>query len=206
MWFIRNICLKIFTDNLCLQYFLSSANCELWLVKSNKYKHFHKDFESINTDRYRFVKLTKMPFVFEQEFMQYREKRGKMLLSRRNQLLLEFSFWNEPVPRDGPNIYELRSYQLRVWNVTIYTITITIYFSSIALHSNIWPISLFIVLCQHTLEQCNVRCVHILLASIIGLHFKMNTCRVGHRLLVITAKYTTCNSVQEFSYVTICAL
>lgn len=41
-------------------------------------------------------------------------ERGKMLLSRRNQLLLEFSFWNEPVPRDGPNIYELRSYQLRV--------------------------------------------------------------------------------------------
>lgn len=37
-----------------------------------------------------------------------------MLLSRRNQLLLEFSFWNEPVPREGPNIYELRSYQLRV--------------------------------------------------------------------------------------------
>lgn len=39
-----------------------------------------------------------------------------MLMSRRNQLLLEFSFWNEPVPRDGPNIYELRSYQLRVRN------------------------------------------------------------------------------------------
>lgn len=37
-----------------------------------------------------------------------------MLMSRRNQLLLEFSFWNEPVPREGPNIYELRSYQLRV--------------------------------------------------------------------------------------------
>lgn len=35
-------------------------------------------------------------------------------MSRRNQLLLEFSFWNEPVPREGPNIYELRSYQLRV--------------------------------------------------------------------------------------------
>ncbi|TTC00274.1 T-complex protein 1 subunit zeta [Bagarius yarrelli] len=49
----------------------------------------------------------------KQEFIEYREKRGKMLLSRRNQLLLEFSFWNEPVPRDGPNIYELRSYQLR---------------------------------------------------------------------------------------------
>ncbi|KAI4884324.1 hypothetical protein NFI96_026206 [Prochilodus magdalenae] len=47
------------------------------------------------------------------EFMEYRKERGKMLLSRRNQLLLEFSFWNEPVPRQGPNIYELRSYQLR---------------------------------------------------------------------------------------------
>ncbi|CAB1315770.1 unnamed protein product, partial [Coregonus sp. 'balchen'] len=47
------------------------------------------------------------------EFMEYRNERGKMLLSRRNQLLLEFSFWNEPTPRPGPNIYELRSYQLR---------------------------------------------------------------------------------------------
>ena len=52
-------------------------------------------------------------FLF-QEFVEYRKERGKMLLSRRNQLLLEFSFWNEPVPREGPNIYELRSYQLRV--------------------------------------------------------------------------------------------
>ncbi|XP_034746048.1 protein NipSnap homolog 2-like isoform X2 [Etheostoma cragini] len=48
-----------------------------------------------------------------QEFTDFRKERGKMLLSRRNQLLLEFSFWNEPVPRPGPNIYELRSYQLR---------------------------------------------------------------------------------------------
>ncbi|KAL6467723.1 hypothetical protein MHYP_G00234000 [Metynnis hypsauchen] len=47
------------------------------------------------------------------EFMEYRKERGKMLLSRRNQLLLEFSFWNEPLPRQGPNVYELRSYQLR---------------------------------------------------------------------------------------------
>ncbi|KAI4897018.1 hypothetical protein NFI96_017527, partial [Prochilodus magdalenae] len=44
-----------------------------------------------------------------------KDKSMKMLLlHRRNQLLLEFSFWNEPVPRQGPNIYELRSYQLRV--------------------------------------------------------------------------------------------
>lgn len=43
-----------------------------------------------------------------------------MLLSRKNQLLLEFSFWNEPVPRAGPNIYELRSYQLRVSLIVFY--------------------------------------------------------------------------------------
>ncbi|TNN66401.1 Protein NipSnap 2 [Liparis tanakae] len=49
-----------------------------------------------------------------EKFTEYRKERGKMLLSRRNQLLLEFSFWNEPVPRPGPNIYELRSYQLRL--------------------------------------------------------------------------------------------
>uniref|UniRef100_A0A8C4JM47 Nipsnap homolog 2 n=1 Tax=Dromaius novaehollandiae TaxID=8790 RepID=A0A8C4JM47_DRONO len=47
------------------------------------------------------------------EFTEFRKARGNMLLSRKNQLLLEFSFWNEPVPREGPNIYELRSYQLR---------------------------------------------------------------------------------------------
>jgi hypothetical protein len=41
------------------------------------------------------------------------KERSQMLLSRRNQLLLEFSFWNEPQPRVGPNIYELRTYKLK---------------------------------------------------------------------------------------------
>ncbi|XP_024908611.1 protein NipSnap homolog 1 [Cynoglossus semilaevis] len=36
-----------------------------------------------------------------------------MLISRPNQLLLEFSFWNEPLPRPGPNIYEMRTYNLK---------------------------------------------------------------------------------------------
>ncbi|XP_058020493.1 protein NipSnap homolog 2 isoform X1 [Ahaetulla prasina] len=49
----------------------------------------------------------------DKEFTEFRKARGNMLLSRKNQLLLEFSFWNEPVSRPGPNIYELRSYQLR---------------------------------------------------------------------------------------------
>ncbi|TEA38765.1 hypothetical protein DBR06_SOUSAS610126, partial [Sousa chinensis] len=55
-----------------------------------------------------------------QEFAEFRKARSNMLLSRKNQLLLEFSFWNEPVPRSGPNIYELRSYQLRVNEATEY--------------------------------------------------------------------------------------
>ncbi|KAG9339609.1 hypothetical protein JZ751_023500 [Albula glossodonta] len=43
----------------------------------------------------------------------FRKERSKMLISRQNQLLLEFSFWNEPVPRSGPNIYEMRTYRLK---------------------------------------------------------------------------------------------
>lgn len=49
-----------------------------------------------------------------QEYLEFRKERSRMLLSRRNQLLLEFSFWNEPLPRQGPNIYELRTYKLKV--------------------------------------------------------------------------------------------
>ncbi|XP_036056891.1 protein NipSnap homolog 1 isoform X2 [Onychomys torridus] len=47
------------------------------------------------------------------EYLEFRKERSKMLLSRRNQLLLEFSFWNEPQPRAGPHIYELRTYKLK---------------------------------------------------------------------------------------------
>ncbi|XP_028851140.1 protein NipSnap homolog 1 [Denticeps clupeoides] len=47
------------------------------------------------------------------EYKEFRKERSKMLTARRNQLLLEFSFWNEPKPRSGPNIYELRTYNLK---------------------------------------------------------------------------------------------
>ncbi|XP_024131459.1 protein NipSnap homolog 1 isoform X2 [Oryzias melastigma] len=47
------------------------------------------------------------------KYLEFRKERSKMLISRRNQLLLEFSFWNEPLPRQGPNIYELRTYNLK---------------------------------------------------------------------------------------------
>ncbi|KFO20290.1 Protein NipSnap like protein 1 [Fukomys damarensis] len=49
-----------------------------------------------------------------QEYLEFRKERSCMLLSRRNQLLLAFSFWNEPQPTAGPNIYELRTYKLKV--------------------------------------------------------------------------------------------
>lgn len=46
-------------------------------------------------------------------YREMRQKRSHMLLARRNQLLFEFSFWNSPEPRPGPNIYELRTYKLK---------------------------------------------------------------------------------------------
>lgn len=53
-------------------------------------------------------------FISLQEYLEFRKERAKMLISRQNQLLLEFSFWNEPFPRPGPNIYEMRTYHLKV--------------------------------------------------------------------------------------------
>uniref|UniRef100_A0A452FB85 NIPSNAP domain-containing protein n=1 Tax=Capra hircus TaxID=9925 RepID=A0A452FB85_CAPHI len=37
----------------------------------------------------------------------------KQQASLENQLRVAFSFWNEPIPQSGPNIYELRSCQLQ---------------------------------------------------------------------------------------------
>lgn len=47
------------------------------------------------------------------EYLEFRRERSAMLLARKNQILLEFSFWNEPQARPGPNIYELRTYYLK---------------------------------------------------------------------------------------------
>lgn len=43
----------------------------------------------------------------------YREQ-SKMCSKRKNCLLLSFSYWGDPKPRPPKNIYELRSYVLRV--------------------------------------------------------------------------------------------
>jgi len=49
----------------------------------------------------------------DQDFVDYRINRNKMLRSRRNQILLAFSFWGDIQPRDTGNIYELRTYVLK---------------------------------------------------------------------------------------------
>ncbi|XP_046550104.1 protein NipSnap-like isoform X1 [Haliotis rubra] len=49
----------------------------------------------------------------DQDFIKFRKNRNKMLRSRRNQILLAFSFWPELKPREGKSIYELRSYVLK---------------------------------------------------------------------------------------------
>ncbi|KAK2169057.1 hypothetical protein LSH36_12g04001 [Paralvinella palmiformis] len=49
----------------------------------------------------------------DKEFIDFRLNRNKMLRSRKNQILLAFSFWGEIKPRSDKNIYELRSYTLK---------------------------------------------------------------------------------------------
>ncbi|XP_048739082.2 protein NipSnap-like isoform X2 [Ostrea edulis] len=49
----------------------------------------------------------------DQDFINYRTNRNKMLRYRKNQILLPFNFWPAPVPREGRNIYEMRSYTLK---------------------------------------------------------------------------------------------
>ena len=52
-------------------------------------------------------------FIF-QDFIAFRLNRNKMLRSRKNQILLSFSFWPQLEPREGNNIYEMRTYTLKV--------------------------------------------------------------------------------------------
>ncbi|KAI8740054.1 Nipsnap [Biomphalaria glabrata] len=47
------------------------------------------------------------------DFLEFRKKRNMMLRSRRNQILLAFSFWPPIQPREPSHIYELRTYTLK---------------------------------------------------------------------------------------------
>ncbi|XP_023725703.1 protein NipSnap isoform X2 [Cryptotermes secundus] len=47
------------------------------------------------------------------DFVTLQKERGKLLRSRHLQYLLAFSYWPPIEPRTGPNIYEMRSYNLK---------------------------------------------------------------------------------------------
>ncbi|CAG5130003.1 unnamed protein product [Candidula unifasciata] len=49
----------------------------------------------------------------DSDFREFRKQRNAMLRSRRNQIMLAFSFWPPIQPRPPSNIYELRSYTLK---------------------------------------------------------------------------------------------
>lgn len=49
-----------------------------------------------------------------QEAASQTEALGKLLRSRHNQAMLSFSFWGDPEPNNKHQIYELRTYTLKV--------------------------------------------------------------------------------------------
>jgi len=65
------------------------------------------------SDGYNSFKQSNLRLAQEDWYQDMWMERSKMLTKRTNQLLYEFSFWNEIVAREGPNIYELRSYHLK---------------------------------------------------------------------------------------------
>ncbi|XP_076846006.1 protein NipSnap homolog 1 isoform X2 [Brachyhypopomus gauderio] len=79
-----------------------------WYGQGNQAVHLWRYYGGypVLTDCLKKLKLNKT-------YLEFHRERSKMLMSQQNQLLLEFSFWNQPVPRTGPNIYELRTYRLK---------------------------------------------------------------------------------------------
>ncbi|ESO97698.1 hypothetical protein LOTGIDRAFT_104108 [Lottia gigantea] len=62
---------------------------------------------------YPMLNETNAVYRTDKDFIDFRRERNKMLRSRKNQILLAFSFWPKPVAREPSNIYELRSYVLK---------------------------------------------------------------------------------------------
>lgn len=52
----------------------------------------------------------------DEEYQKFQTKLRPMLNSRKNQILLEFAFWNNSAPANHGGIYELRSYTIRVYS------------------------------------------------------------------------------------------
>lgn len=74
--------------------------------------------EAVHLWRYRggytALNAATLSYRTDPEFTEFRQSRNKMLRSRRNQIMLAFSFWGDvPLSREGDNIYELRTYTLK---------------------------------------------------------------------------------------------
>ncbi|KAI8505224.1 Nipsnap [Branchiostoma belcheri] len=86
-------------------------------VKGSWYTAFGYQDQAVHLwiyrDGYDGVTRSEEALLGDKEMRQFIEKRQNMLRARSNQLLLEFSFWGEPQPREGFNVYEMRSYQLK---------------------------------------------------------------------------------------------
>ena len=61
-----------------------------------------------------FVKIYHDMILILQDIIDYRLKRNQMLRSRYNQILLRFAFWEFVKEREPGNIFEMRSYVLKV--------------------------------------------------------------------------------------------
>ncbi|CAK8693956.1 unnamed protein product [Clavelina lepadiformis] len=104
---------------LCAEFLpLVSENSDLPIELVGSWSCWYGDQDQIvhlwrYTDGFPAIRKTNLMLGEEAWYQNMRVERSKMLHSRSNQLLYEFSFWNEVLPREGPNIYELRSYHLK---------------------------------------------------------------------------------------------
>jgi len=94
-----------------------NENVPMTLMASFKTWYGHQD-EVIHIWRYSgngyaAHKKTQDELANMESYRKFREARGKMLTSRKNELVYEFGFWPQMAVKDRNCLYELRSYQLK---------------------------------------------------------------------------------------------
>ena len=134
-----------------------------WVVAS-----FSKYFTAfvICTNLYmRFVNARYLHFQFWllfcisllQDILDYRLERNTMLRSRYNQILLRFGFWEFKKEREGNNMYELRSYDLKVsFTVTVWSLILLWYFFKVN-----WMSQRHLLLSMHKNDDCYRICIFL---------------------------------------------
>jgi len=100
-----------------LQEINANTSVPMELMASFKTWYGHQD-EVIHIWRYSgngyaAHKKTQNELANMESYRKFREARGKMLTSRKNELVYEFGFWPQMVQKDRNCLYELRTYQLK---------------------------------------------------------------------------------------------